>query len=1310
MLMNLAAVMPAMAMTVNVGSGYEFVDTAYSPKKDIYVAVARNSGGTAKIYYSNGGETWQEAERTADSKTFDMRANIQPNSQQRVVWWPKEQVFVTFHIVPNAEKLLCSEDGKTWTEFSRTGTNYLYAVSGDGQQLAVMRHVLIALDSLEEGNMSALPTVDIRGLGNDSSGAGMMAVGVSDTAPYIYAVFRQKGNGMRIAAQPIVPTPEPTEEAQLAEAETAEEAVEEIAEPTAEPVEATTEPTAEPTVEPVEATAEPAEATVEPTAEPTAEPVEETAEPVEETAEPVEATAEPTAEPVEETAEPELMTAEAEAEPKMAGAELMAETTDYTKYATTDVAYNFTQDPIDAIWSKPMAGWFVINGAELTFVKPERTTAKPTATAKGATELSMSDGGKASGEKFTAAGTNSDTVIVGTESGKLYAAAASENIMDEGSLAWSRVEPGADVETEINERVKSISEINDNAFFFATNTGLYTAARESDGSWRYHDIAKSNIIADSDTSKTRIEVPEEGSTSVTLTPESRTWAGYQSQNTITGISIDNAEMPQGVNAEVSGGSVNVTVESTADPEADNNIDVTVTTASSQAYSFEITVVSPAQPDVTGYDEMAIPQRGTAAKEYQYSAVIMGTDGLPMETREARMEVIEVPEGVEFDPATGIFTVTEDAKAGTVLLHIYPGDTTENPTIKEITLSESHSVRAEITLGPAELQIPDDAALNQEYTATFYSQIDEVMIHESPVWTVEIPEGSEAGGISMDDGKLSVPSNATAGKIIIRAVSSDNPEIYAEKEVELTYTDKRKATEDLSPITFDTSKPLEDDLTFITTGAEFGSTITYKSSDENILKPDGTLIRPSREDGSVILTATSTLGSGRAEKQWEFKVTKADDLSANGDLSDGTTAGWTPEDGAQLEVTSEEDNNILNVTGGGVYQTFEFTNESSYGFEARVRAAAGSTITLLSEAGGKIAEITADGDWQELKGSVTFKRQSDNFEDKVYIRYSTASRSGDFSVDYLKAYEITLELSKVQNAVNKATYSKTQADIDAAEKLLEEFYDLPIKDEMQKTLDDIEPVNSGSGSGGGGGGGGSSSGGGGGGGGGVSRPPSTVDTITGPNNISTPSKGEDDYEDELDTYLLHFKDMKNHWAREDVEYMAELGIIQGKEEDKFMPDDKITRAEFAVLITRTLGLSETPYENSFFDVVADDWYSGYVQTVRSNNFMNGYDGLFNPDSNITREEIAKVIVAAYNSRTNTALETGKSIYFNDIDMISSWAWDYVAEAAELGFVNGMTEELFMPKETATRAQAATMLRRVYDTLNPTSTGDSESEAA
>ena len=144
---------------------------------------------------------------------------------------------------------------------------------------------------------------------------------------------------------------------------------------------------------------------------------------------------------------------------------------------------------------------------------------------------------------------------------------------------------------------------------------------------------------------------------------------------------------------------------------------------------------------------------------------------------------------------------------------------------------------------------------------------------------------------------------------------------------------------------------------------------------------------------------------------------------------------------------------------------------------------------------------------------------------------------------------------------------------------------------------------------------------------------------------------------------------------------------------------MSRAEFATMISKAMGLDTTKYENSFFDVVSDDWYSGYVQTVRSNDYMSGYDGLFKPNADITREEIARVIVAAYNSKTNTKLEKGKSLYFNDLDDISYWAYDYIVEAADMGFIYGITDELFAPKQPATRAQAAVMIKRVYDKLHP-----------
>ena len=49
--------------------------------------------------------------------------------------------------------------------------------------------------------------------------------------------------------------------------------------------------------------------------------------------------------------------------------------------------------------------------------------------------------------------------------------------------------------------------------------------------------------------------------------------------------------------------------------------------------------------------------------------------------------------------------------------------------------------------------------------------------------------------------------------------------------------------------------------------------------------------------------------------------------------------------------------------------------------------------------------------------------------------------------------------------------------------------------------------------------------------------------------------------------------------------------------------------------------------------------------------------------------------AYNSKTNTKLEKGKSLYFNDLDDISYWAYDYIVEAADMGFIYGITDELF-----------------------------------
>ena len=697
-------------------------------------------------------------------------------------------------------------------------------------------------------------------------------------------------------------------------------------------------------------------------------------------------------------------------------------------------------------------------------------------------------------------------------------------------------------------------------------------------------------------------------------------------------------------------------------------------------------------DIIGRDVMAIPVSGDVSEQYEYSAEVIGTDGQSMK-RDTVLEITSMPDDVTFDSKSNTFTLYEDTKPGEIVITAYSKVNPENRLEKHIKIDNPKPAKIELDEAPDEIYIPDNEISTHKYSASLYDQTDKMLPDEKAVWSVEAKDIKSMDGITMNrtTGELSVENKAVKGIVTVKSVSESDDEVVAQIDVKLNYTDFRIVKEDFAELGLDTLQAVTENLPLVTEGT-LGSTIQWRSTNEDLIQTDGTVIRPSRENKKVTVTGVGEYNSATVENKYELIVKKADNLCVNGDLSNGTAEGWNPKGETVLTIEQEGEKNVLKSKGSGAYQTLIFTNDSSYGFNARVKAASGSKIRLVSEKAGIIAEITANGSYQDIKESHIYNKQKNSFEDKIYLECN-----GELLIEKLAVYEITLEYNAASSAVNKAYYSKSEADINAAKLLLDEFYDLPVRDDLYDKLNSINSSSGGST-------GGSSSGGGGGGGGGsVSKKdplPSTVNTDNPVNVIPVLTKPDDNTADELDTYLLRFKDMKNHWARADVEYMAELGVVNGDENDIFRPDDNVSRAEFATMITRAMELEETPYENSFFDVVTEDWYSGYVQTVRSNDYMSGYDGLFKPNSAITREEIARVIVAAYNNKTNTALQTGRALYFNDLDDISHWAYDYIVEAADMGFIYGITDELFAPKQNATRAQAAAMLKRVYEKLHPT----------
>lgn len=179
----------------------------------------------------------------------------------------------------------------------------------------------------------------------------------------------------------------------------------------------------------------------------------------------------------------------------------------------------------------------------------------------------------------------------------------------------------------------------------------------------------------------------------------------------------------------------------------------------------------------------------------------------------------------------------------------------------------------------------------------------------------------------------------------------------------------------------------------------------------------------------------------------------------------------------------------------------------------------------------------------------------------------------------------------------------------------------------------------------------------------------------------------------------FADIRGHWAQKDIEVMAGLGIVGGVAPDRFDPNDLVTRAQFAALVLRSLGVAEIrPDQGHFRDVKPGDWYYGAVEAARAAGLVGGYpDGTFRPQASITREEIASMVhrALAYAGKRVTVAGEVEAILapFADAREVGPWARESVAAAVKERILRGRTATTIVPKGNATRAEAVVMLKRM-----------------
>ncbi|MFZ5816317.1 MAG: S-layer homology domain-containing protein [Bacillota bacterium] len=180
----------------------------------------------------------------------------------------------------------------------------------------------------------------------------------------------------------------------------------------------------------------------------------------------------------------------------------------------------------------------------------------------------------------------------------------------------------------------------------------------------------------------------------------------------------------------------------------------------------------------------------------------------------------------------------------------------------------------------------------------------------------------------------------------------------------------------------------------------------------------------------------------------------------------------------------------------------------------------------------------------------------------------------------------------------------------------------------------------------------------------------------------------------------FADLAGHWARADVELMAAKGIIRGVEPGRFDPAGQVTRAQFAALLARAMGLEPVTGSSAFRDVQPDDWFYGEVGAAAAAGLIRGMgDGRFLPHAPVSREQagvmLARAMTAAGKALPLTPAEAEALLMpFADRHAVSSWAAAELALAVKEGILRGDEAGALAPGAVASRAEAAVMIARFW----------------
>ncbi len=178
--------------------------------------------------------------------------------------------------------------------------------------------------------------------------------------------------------------------------------------------------------------------------------------------------------------------------------------------------------------------------------------------------------------------------------------------------------------------------------------------------------------------------------------------------------------------------------------------------------------------------------------------------------------------------------------------------------------------------------------------------------------------------------------------------------------------------------------------------------------------------------------------------------------------------------------------------------------------------------------------------------------------------------------------------------------------------------------------------------------------------------------------------------------INFNDVPdNYWAKPYIDALSGRDLTSGFEDGLFRPDQPVTRAQIATIVSKAFDLVKDKEALAFSDVGNDYWAREPIEEVVKGGFMTGFpDNTFAPDAPVTRAQALTTLVSGLGLEAPANVQASLDRYA-DANAIPNWANEKMAAATAGSLViNYPNIDQLNPNQPTTRAELAAL---VYQAL-------------